>query len=62
MTRLDGWLTDIQIEEIRRRCKRSDKQGEAENETHEEELDMRDESVEDGYCLYEEESSQSRAG
>ena len=60
-TRGNPGLTDILIEEIRCICKRSDEQVEVENETHEEELDMPDESVEDGYRLNGNEMSQSRA-
>ena len=59
--RLNGWLTEVEIEEIRRRCERSDKQVEADNKKNEEELDMRDKIVKDDNRINEDESFQSRA-
>ena len=59
--RLNGWLREVQIEELKYRCKRSDEQVEVENETNKEVLDMRGESVKDGNQINDKESFQSSA-
>lgn len=51
MIQLNGWLTEVEIEEIRCRCKRSDEQVKIKNDTNEEEVDMWDGSVEDENCI-----------
>ena len=51
------WFTKVEIEEIRCRCKRSDDQG----ETNEEELAVKEISVENESCINDEESFQRGA-
>ena len=58
MNQLNGWLTEVEIEEFRGRCKRSDEQVEVKKQANEEKLDMRHESEEDGNCINDKESFQ----
>ena len=51
MIQLNGWLTEVEIEEFRGRCKKSDEQVEVEKQANEEKLDMRHESQEDDNCI-----------